>query len=139
MIITIKQLQQNDQIFAPQTVAEAVLINTKNNTITLNEALSYKQDTLITPAGSGLVQYPQNNSVILTHSNNVTATDTLESRLIKYDNNGHITESAVEGKFIITLNNEKILESGTTIDQSLNLGDDFRQDDNIIGLNWNSF
>lgn len=139
MEMQIKQLKQGSQIIVPQTVAEAVLINTKNNTITLNEALSYKQNTLITPAESGLVQYPQNNSVILMHSNNVTATDTLESRLIKYDNNGHITESAVEGKIIITLNNEKILESGTTIDQSLNLGDDFRQDDNIIGLNWNSF
>ena len=136
MIITIKQLQQNDQIFAPQTIAEAVLVKNKNNTITLNEALSSKQDNLITPAGSGLVQYPQNNSVILTHSNNVTATDTLESRLIKYDNNGHITESAVEGKIIITLNNEKILESGTTTDQCLNLGDDFEKDDNTIKLTW---
>lgn len=139
MIITIKQLSQNNEIFVPQTVAEAVLIKNNDNIITLNDALSYKQDKIITPAGSGLMQYPQNNSVILTHQNSITATDTLESRLIKYDTNGHITESVKEGKLIVTLDNETILESGTEQDQSINFGDDFKKDEqNNIGLNWNS-
>lgn len=139
MIITLKQLSQDNKIIAPQTVAEAVLVKKNNNVITLNEALSNKQDTIITPAGSGLTQYPQTNSVILTHSNNVTAADSLKPRIFKYDNHGHITESAEAGKIIVKLNNETILESGTTVDQSLNFGDDFKKEDDIIKLNWKEY
>lgn len=139
MIITLKQLSQNNKIIAPQTVAEAVLVKNNDNVITLNKALSNKQDTILTPAGTGLVQHPQTNSVILTHSNNVEATDSLKTRLFKYDNHGHITESAEAGKIVIKLNNETILESGTIIDQSLNLGDDFKKEDDIIKLNWKEY
>lgn len=138
MILTIKQLSQNKEIFVPQTVAEAVLIKNNDNVITLDQALKQKQNTIITPAGSGLIQHQQNNSVILTHSNNITATDKLESRLFKYDNNGHITESVPEGKITIKIENETILESGTEIDQTINLSDDFKKEDNTIKLNWNN-
>ena len=39
-----------------------------------------------------------------------------KTRLFKYDNHGHINESAEAGKIVIKLNNETILESGTIID-----------------------
>lgn len=138
MILTVKQLQQNKEIIVPQTIAEAVLIKNNGNVITLDKALSHKQDVLITLAGSGLIQYVQNNSVILTHSNNITPTEKLESRLFKYDNNGHIIESVPEGKITIKIENETILESGTEIDQTINLSDDFKKEDNTIKLNWNN-
>lgn len=139
MILTVKQLSQNNEIIAPQTVAEAVLVKNNDTVIRLDTLLSYKQDIIITPAGSGLKMYQQNNSVILTHNNSIEATDSLEPRLFKYDSNGHVTESAVEGKLIVKLNDETILESGTVQNQSINFGDDFKKDEqNNIGLNWNS-
>ena len=137
MILTVKQLSQNQEIIAPQTVAEAVLVKNNDNVITLNTALSYKQDNIITPVSSGLKIIPQNNSVILTHTNSVEATDTLAPRLIKYDSTGHIIESAVEGTITIKINSETIIESGTQENQTINFGDDFRKDEqNNIGLNW---
>lgn len=57
MILTVKQLSQNNEIIAPQTVAEAVLVKNNDTVIRLDTLLSYKQDIIITPAGSGLKMY----------------------------------------------------------------------------------
>lgn len=134
MILTIKQLEHNKQIIAPQTVAEAVLVKKNNVIIRLDEALATKQDIITAPAGSGLSIYQQSGGSIITHSNNIISNNTPEQLLIKYDSHGHIVETKKSGKITISLNNTPIIESGTSTDQSLNFGDDFKLDSNNIQL-----
>lgn len=134
MILTIKQLEHNKQIIAPQTVAEAVLVKKNNVIVRLDEALATKQDIITAPAGSGLSIYQQSGGSIITHSNNIISNNTPEQLLIKYDSHGHIVETKKSGKITISLNNTPIIESGTSTDQSLNFGDDFKLDSNNIQL-----
>lgn len=134
MILTIKQLEHNKQIIAPQTVAEAVLVKKNNVIVRLDEALATKQDIITAPAGSGLSIYQQAGGSIITHSNNIINNNTPEQLLIKYDSHGHIVETKKSGKITISLNNTPIIESGTSTDQSLNFGDDFKLDSNNIQL-----
>ena len=140
MILTIKSLNQNNEQFAPQTVAEAVLVKRKGKVIKLDEYLQYKQDQLSAPAGSGLTLYSNEDSdtTLITHSNSIDPTDSLQVRLFKYDNRGHIIESAVQGKLSIKVQGETIMQSGNTVDQIINFGDDFNVDNNNINLNWNN-
>lgn len=139
MELEIKQLSQNGKIFVPQTTAEAVLVKNENEVTTLDTALSKKQPIIITPAGSGLVQYSQTDSVIITHSNTVTATDTLQNMLISHDGHGHITKSVPVGKTIITINGTSVITSGNISDQSLNFGENFELDSNKdVQLKWNN-
>ena len=88
MEYVIKQLSQNSQIFFPQTSAEAVLVNdSTDGVITLDKVLNKKIENIVTPAGSGLIAYKQDKSVILTHSNSIETNELLSPNLIKYDNN----------------------------------------------------
>lgn len=134
MILNIKQLEHNKQIIVPQTVAEAVLVKRNNTVIRLDEALASKQDIITAPAGSGLSIYQQTGGTIITHSNNINSNEAPQQLLIKHDSHGHIVETQTAGKITITLNGAPIIESGTSTDQTLNLGDDFKLDSNNIQL-----
>lgn len=69
----IKQLQQNKQIFFPQTVAEAVLVKTENGITTLNKILNRK---IITVQGeqaynsNGIVNF--GDDFTIDNNNNIT-------------------------------------------------------------------
>lgn len=139
MEIILKQLKKSGKIIFPQTSAEAVLVKQNNNIVTLNKALESKQNVIITPADSGLAQVYQNNTVILTHSNNITANEKPQALLIKYDSHGHITETVPSGKTTISVQNTPIIESDNSEDQSLNFTDDFEIiDKNNIKLKFNN-
>ena len=75
MELTIKQLKQHDQIFVPQTTAEAVLVKDGGEVITLDNILKRKIEQIITPAGSGLQAFKQGSNIILAHSNSITANE----------------------------------------------------------------
>lgn len=138
MVLTVKQLKQNNQIIVPQTIAEAVLVKQNNAVITLDTALKNKQNTIITPEGSGLMQVEQNNSVILTHSTNITANDKPKAILVQHDSHGHIIATAPMKKFTISVANTPIIEHDGSADNTLNFGDDFETDTNTIQLKFNN-
>lgn len=138
MVLTVKQLKQNNQIIVPQTIAEAVLVKQNNAVITLDTALKNKQNTIITPEGSGLMQVEQNNSVILTHSTNITANDKPKAILVQHDSHGHIIATTPMKKFTISVANTPIIEHDGSADNTLNFGDDFETDTNTIQLKFNN-
>lgn len=139
MELPIKQLKQNSQIFVPQTVAEAVLVKDNGQVITLNTLLERKLEQIITPANSGLIAYPQGKSVVLSHSNSISANNTPEPVNIKYDSRGHIIEVEATKKLMVTVNQKGYMEYNGSNDMNLALGDDFGTDDgNNIMLKWNN-
>ena len=140
MEYVIKQLSQNSQIFFPQTSAEAVLVNdSTDGVITLDKVLNKKIENIVTPAGSGLIAYKQDKSVILTHSNSIETNELLSPNLIKYDNRGHIIETAPFGSIQVKVDQEKYVEYNGQSNKEILMGDDFGidQDKNII-LKWNN-
>lgn len=137
MELEIKQLKQGSQIFVPQTTAEAVLVNNGEDVIRLDEALSLKSGVIITPLTSGLNSYPSGNSVIITHSNNITQIESPQPLLISYDQHGHITNATPTQKLKLNVNNVSHIEFDGSEEKTIQLGDDFRLDDyNNIKLNW---
>lgn len=139
MNILVKQLKHQGSAIAPQTIAEAVLVKQGSSVITLDKALELKQNTIITPDDSGLTQNYQNNTVILTHSNNIEANEKPQALLIKYDSHGHITETVPTGKTTISVQNTTVIESNNLEDQNLNFTDDFEiVDKNNIKLKFNN-
>lgn len=139
MELLIKQLKQNNQIFVPQTTAEAVLVKDSNRIITLDKALNKKLEAIITPLGSGLDYTASGKTVVLTHSNSITPNTEAQPLLLKFDNRGHITEAKPMGKLTVVINNSKYIETDGSQDKALLFGDDFKTDENnIIGLNWNN-
>lgn len=138
MIITLKQLKKSGEIIAPQTIAEAVLVNEQNGIITLKTALDKKIENIITPAGSGLKSYVQDKNVILTHSNTITANNSPQPVLLQYDNCGHIVDTKPLGKLTIFVNKTSYAVLDGTEDKEINFGDDFYTDNNNIKLNWNN-
>jgi hypothetical protein len=65
----------------------------------LDEVLKMKIEEVVTPAGSGLTSYPIDGGVVVSHSNSIDpSVDEFKPKLIKYDNRGHIIESADFGK-----------------------------------------
>lgn len=139
MILTIKQLKQNNQIFVPQTTAEAVLVKDGENVLTLDNVLKKKIERIITPAGSGLQTFKQENNIILAHSNSITANESPSAVKIKYDNRGHIVEVAPTSNIIVMVDQENYLQYNGSEDQDLLFGDDFGIDkNNKIQLKWNN-
>ena len=138
MELIIKQLKQNNQIIVPRTTAEAVLVNTNSQVQRLDQVLDRKIEAVITPLGSGLSYIPSGKSVIIQHSNSIDPIDEVKPLLIKHDNRGHIIETKPLGKLTVVVNNTKHIEVDGTEDKVLSLGDDFKLDNNIIGLNWNN-
>ena len=138
MELTIKQLKQHDQIFVPQTTAEAVLVKDGKEVITLDNMLERKIEQIITPAGSGLQAVKQEKNIILTHSNSITANESLSSVKVKYDNRGHIVEVAPTSNVTVIVDQEGYLQYNGSEDRNLLLGNDFGIDeDNKIILKWN--
>lgn len=139
MEYSIKQLSQNSQIFFPQTSAEAVLVNDTDGVITLDKVLNKKIENIVTPAGSGLQAFKQDKNIVLTHSNSIEANEFLSPNLIKYDNRGHIIETAPFGSIQVKVDQEKYIEYNGQSNKEVLMGDDFGidQNNNII-LKWNN-
>ena len=139
MNLVIKQLKQNNQIFAPQTTAEAVLVKCNNQVQRLDQVLDKKIEKIIAPVSSGLTATPSGNTVIISHSTEIEANKQTSPLLIKHDNRGHIIETAPVQTFVVTVNNKVHVDYDGSSQQTLQMGDDFTLDDNNkVKLNWNN-
>ena len=140
MELIIKQLKQNNQIFVPQTTAEAVLVTHSSQVRRLDEVLDAKIERIVAPISSGLVVTPSGPStVIISHSTEIEANTETAPLLIKHDNRGHIVETAPVKKLIVAVNDTAHVEYDGSSEQVLQMGDDFTLDDNNkIKLNQNN-
>ncbi len=130
MKLGIKRLQQNGEYFVPQTTAEAVLVKDSNQILTLDKLLEKKIESIITPAGSGLNSFSQGKSIILTHSNTITPNQEAEPLNIQFDSHGHIINTSSTQPLILTINDIKYIDYTGKTEQRLDLGNDFRLDEN---------
>lgn len=140
MILTIKQLQQNQETFAPQTVAEAVLVKHKSQVLTLNQVLDQKLEEINTPVDSGLSSIKQDNGVvILKHTNLITPNEVPEATKIQYNSNGHIIKVSPLSKQTLIVNGVTYSEYNGSEDSNIQMGDDFQIDkDKKIILKWHN-
>ena len=130
----VKVILANDQVF-PQTVAEAVLVNSDQVT-TLDKVLPKKIEQIITPDNSGLTTSKQGTQVVVTHTNKIIPNEAPKSYLIQYDQNGHIVSAELIKKQIITVNNAIYSQYDGNADSNINFGDDFIINNNNISLRW---
>lgn len=130
----VKVILANAQVF-PQTVAEAVLVNSDQVT-TLDKVLPKKIEQIITPNNSGLTTSKQGTSVVVTHTNKIIPNKTPKSYLIQYDQNGHIVSTEPIKKQITTVNNAVYSQYDGNADSNINFGDDFTINNNNISLRW---
>ena len=141
MRVQVKQLQvKNQQIIAPQTTAEAVLVKHGTQVKRLDTVLEQKLETVNAPAGSGIkVLQTSPTSVVLTHTNEIEAHPAPKALLIGYDNRGHIVSSEPVRKLTVMVDNQVHIEHDGSTEQILQMGDDFTLDENNkIKLNWNN-
>ena len=138
MDLPVKQLKQYGEVFVPQTTAEAVLVKEGTTIYTLDKILEKKVEQIITPAGSGLNAYKQGTSIIVTHSNTITANDTPQSVKVKYDSRGHIVETAPVSNLNVVVDTEGYTQYNGDGERNLAFGDDFGIDNNKIALKWNN-
>lgn len=136
MQLKIKQLKQNNKIFVPQTTAEAVLVNHESQVLPLHLVLKRKVETVETPEDSGLSVKQEGVKIVIDHINKITPNEKASPLLIKHDHRGHIVETAPMGKLTVLVNNTKHIEADGSSDQTLNMGDDFTTDNQIIKLKW---
>ncbi len=137
MSLPLKFLKQKEETILPITVSEAVLVKTATGVKHLDEVLKMKIEEVVTPVGSGLTSQIVDNGVIIYHSNNINpSVEELKPKLIKYDNRGHITEASDFEKLNIIVNDEKYLQYDGSSDKSLQLGDDFENDNGKIQIRW---
>ena len=130
----VKVILANDQVF-PQTVAEAVLVNSDQVT-TLDKVLPKKIEQIITPDNSGLTTSKQGTQVVVTHTNKIIPNEAPKSYLIQYDQNGHIVSAEPIKKQITTVNNAIYSQYDGNADSNINFGDDFIINNNNISLRW---
>lgn len=141
MAIEIKQLKQNGVIFVPQTVAEAVLVKTQDNSniVTLDTVLK-NQIQQVSNSDKSLIITKNGNNLDINHTNTITAISTATPLQVAYDSNGHITNSIPLNKLIITANGEQVLQHDGSVEQQVNFGDDFQKNEqNLITLRWNNY
>ena len=139
MAIPLKFLKQKGETILPITVSEAVLVKNTTGVKHLDEVLKMKIEEVITPVGSGLTSQRIDNGVMIYHSNNINPSiEELKPKLIKYDNRGHITETSDFGNLNIIVNDEKYTQYNGSSDKSLQLGDDFENNDGKIQIRWNT-
>lgn len=137
MIVSIKQLKQNNQVFFPQTAAEAILVKRGSNIITLDQALQLKIESVEAPADSGLTTSRTGQQVIVRHSNpTIQSNSAPEPLLVQHDHKGHIVNSAPMGKFTIMVEGRPLVETNGAENSSLSFGDDFTTDGTNIKLTW---
>ena len=138
MALPLKKNKQKGETILPITVSEAVLVKNATGVKHLDEVLKMKIEEVITPVGSGLTSQRIDNGVIIAHSNNIDPSiEELKPKLIKYDNRGHITETSDFGKLKITVNNQEYTQYNGSSDKSLQLGDDFENNNGKIQIRWN--
>lgn len=137
MGLKIKQLKQYNEPFVPITTAEAVLVRHHSGVSPLTKVLYEKIEKIDTQEDDTLEVYKEGPDVILKHKNKVTPTDFVRPLLLRHDSAGHIVETAPMGVLTVTVNNAVHIEVDGTSNTSLNMGDDFKIDNNIIKLNWN--
>lgn len=130
----VKVILANDQVF-PQTVAEAVLVN-GNQVTTLDKVLSKKIEQIITPKDSGLVSSREGVFIMINHANKITPNDVPKSRLIQYDQNGHIIKVEPTKTQTVLVNNTTYSQYDGNADSNIEFGDDFKVIDNKISLTW---
>ena len=139
MALPLKFLKQKGETILPITVSEAVLVKTTTGVKHLDDVLKMKIEEVITPVGSGLTSQRIDNGVIIVHSNNINPSiEELKPKLIKYDNRGHITETSDFGNLNIIVNDEKYAQYNGSSDKSLQLGDDFENNNGKIQIRWNT-
>ena len=130
----IKQLQQQGKDFAPRTVAEAVLVHHNAKVIRLDQALSEKLENIesdefnITKEGT---------KVTITHKNNIIPQPVPKATLMSFDSSGHITHAMPTQALKVVVNNVDYTAYDGNQEASINLGDDFENKNNLIGLRWN--
>ena len=131
----IKQLQQQGKDFAPRTVAEAVLVHHNAKVIRLDQALFTKLENIesnefnITKEGT---------KVTITHKNNVVPQQVPKATLVSFDSSGHITHAMPTQALKVVVNNVDYTAYDGNQEASINLGDDFENKNNLIGLRWNN-
>ena len=130
----IKVILAKEQVF-PQTVAEAVLVNGDQVT-TLDKILPKKIEQIITPDNSGLVSSREGVSIMINHANKITPNDIPKSRLIQYDQNGHIIKVEPTKTQTVLVNNTVYSQYDGNTDSNIEFGDDFKVIDNKISLTW---
>ena len=139
MALPLKNIKQKGETILPITVSEAVLVKNTTGVKHLDEVLKMKIEEVITPVGSGLTSQIIDNGVIIYHSNNINPSiEELKPKLIKYDNRGHITETSDFGKLKITVNDQEYTQYNGSSDKSLQLGDDFENNNGKIQIRWNT-
>ena len=138
MDLPVKQLKQYGEVFVPQTTAEAVLVKEGTTIYTLDKILEKKVEQIITPAGSGLNAYKQGTSIIVTHSNTITANNSTQQVKIKYDSSGHIIETSPVSNLNVVVDTEGYTQYNGDGERNLAFGDDFGIDNNKIALKWNN-
>ena len=139
MSLPLKFLKQKGETILPITVSEAVLVKNATGVKHLDEVLKMKIEEVITPVGSGLTSQIIDNGVMIYHSNNINPSiEELKPKLIKYDNRGHIIETSDFGKLKITVNDQEYTQYNGSSDKSLQLGDDFENNNGKIQISWNT-
>ena len=139
MALPLKFLKQKEETILPITASEAVLVKTATGVKHLDDVLKMKIEEVVTPVGSGLTSQIVDNGVIIYHSNNIDPSiEELKPKLIKYDNRGHITETSDFGNLNIIVNDEKYTQYNGSSDKSLQLGDDFENNNGKIQIRWNT-
>ena len=139
MALPLKFLKQKGETILPITVSEAVLVKNTTGVKHLDEVLKMKIEEVITPVGSGLTSQIIDNGVMIYHSNNINPSiEELKPKLIKYDNRGHITETSDFGKLKVIVNDKEYSQYNGSSDKSLQLGNDFQNNDGKIQISWNT-
>lgn len=139
MTLPLKFLKQQGEPFLPITAAEAVMVKHVTGIRRLDDVLRMKIEEVVTPVGSGLTSYPIDGGVVVSHSNNIDpSVDELKPKLIKYDNRGHIVETADFGQLRVGVNGQPYAQYDGSSSSFINLGDDFIDSNGYIQIRWNT-
>lgn len=139
MNLPLKFLKQDSEPFVPVTAAEAVMVEHITGVKRLDEVLKFKIEEIVTPVGSGLTSYRSNAGVTIAHSNLINpSTEELKPKLIKYDNRGHLVETADVGTLKVKVNNNNYVDYNGSTSSVINFGDDFQDNNGEIQIRWNT-
>lgn len=138
MNLPLKFLKQDSEPFVPVTTAEAVMVQHPTGVKRLDQVLKFKIEEIVTPAGSGLTSYRQDNgAVLIAHSNSITpSTDEFKPKLLKYDNRGHIVDTQDFKQLKTVVNDVPYQQYDGSQEKVINFGTDFINDDGQIQIRW---
>lgn len=140
MDIPVKQLKQAGAVFAPVTIAEAVVVKHSTGVIRLDEVLKKKIEDINTPENSGLTITKNNNSqIVIKHVNEVTPVTTPQAMNIAIDSSGHVSGYVPTKALKVVVNGQEVINHNGNQDSSLSFGDDFEENaKNNIQIRWNN-